>query len=108
MQADEREKQRQGNNDGNNEGGPPVDHEQRNDERNQQNAFDGVVKDGVGGVVDQIFPVVERDKLGILGKDTVVKPFYLGLDPFDDPVRVLALAHQNDAFYGVRVVPKLA
>jgi hypothetical protein len=93
---------------GNNQRRTPIEHEEGNDERNEQDAFDEVVEHRMGGIFDEVFAVVKGDQLGVGGENGVVETRHFIFYPLDDPVGVFAFPHQHDSLDGIGIIAKAA
>src|SRR6185437_1140112 len=101
MQADKREQEGKGNNDGNYQGRAPVEHKQGYDQCYQQDPFNQVMHNGMGGITDQLFPVVKGNDLYVRRQYAVIQFFNFFFERPDHFIRILALAHQYDGFHGI-------
>src|SRR6266851_2623595 len=74
------------------------------DNQNQNHSAKQIAFDGVGGDANEIAAVVKRTNLDITGQKSLVNFFRFSLNALEDVLRLLAAAHQNDAFDGVVIV----
>ena len=79
----------------------PVFHEQQHHESDEDDALENVVHHGAHGQVDEVLAVVERHYLHVLGQVIVLYLRDFRLQGFDDLLGVLALTHDDDAFYDI-------
>src|SRR5690606_6913184 len=79
-------------------GGPPVEKEDKDDERHQQNAFNKVFAYGVHGGVDKLGAVDERLYFYILREDPCVQIVYLVFQKLYHLARVLSPEQHHEAF----------
>src|ERR1700722_4526616 len=104
METDKRKKQGEGDDDGNDEGRAPVEHEQRDEQGYQEDAFHQVVEDGMRSIVDEVFAVIIGDDLGVLREHHRIQLVYLGFDGLYHLCGILAFAHDHDRFHHVVLV----
>src|SRR5262249_23436163 len=104
MKKDKCEKQRKRNGKSGDDRGPYADQKENEHDQNQNHSAQEIAFDGVGGDADKIAAVVVGTDAHVARQHGPVDFFGLSLDAFQNVLRLLAAAHQNDAFYGVIVV----
>ena len=108
VQTDGREQQRERNGQRHDERAADIAEEQEQDDRHQDDAFGQVVQHGVGGVVDQIAAIEERNDLHAGRQDVIVQLLHFFVDRLQRGVGFGAFAQQHDAFHHIVVVDDLA
>ena len=101
VQTDERKHQSERNGDRDDQGRAHAEQEQSQNHEHQQHAAQQVLLHRFGGLLDQALPVVIRHHLHVGRQHVVVEFLGHGFHAPQNDLRLLADAHQDDAFHGL-------
>ena len=96
MQTDEGKEQCQGNDACHDDRASPVAHEEEHDQRDQQNAFEHIMQNGVHTELHQVFTVIEGLDSHVFRKVFTLYLVDFGLQCSNHLLGVLALAHHHN------------
>src|SRR5579875_101313 len=106
VQADKREKQRQRNRKRDNHRSADVEKEKNQNNQYQNHSADEVVLHRVNREMNEVAAVVIRMNANIRRQNVLVQVAGFGLNSFEHRLRLVAGAHQDDAFHGVIIFHK--
>ncbi len=98
VETDEREEQGEGNRDGDDQRRADAEQKDAEDHQHEQHAAKQVALDGLGRLSNQLRAVVVRHDLDVRRQDAAVQRRRELFDLLENHLRLLADAHQDDAF----------
>src|SRR5580692_1707286 len=104
MEKNESEKKSERHSERGNDGGSDADKEKDEDDKNERHAAKEVPFDGVGSDLDEIAAVVVRADFDVGGQKIAIDFDCFLLDTLENILRLLAAAHEDDAFDSVVVI----
>ena len=104
VQKDEGEEKSERNGERGDDGGAEADQEKDQDDQDEDHAAQEIPFDGVRGDANEVAAVVVGTNFHVGREKRLVDLLGFFLDAFEDILRLLAAAHQDDAFDGVVVL----
>src|SRR5277367_2008493 len=104
VQADGGKQQGKGNRQGNNQSSTYVPQKQKQNNRDQNDAFGKVVQHRMRGKVHQVIAVEEGNNLHSRRQNMLVQFFDFGVNSIQRVIGLSAFAHQHDTFHYVVVI----
>src|ERR1700761_1978256 len=81
---------------------------EKENDHHQDDAFGQIMQNGVGGVMQEVAAIEERNDLDPRGQNLIVEFFDLGVNALQSRIRIIPLLQENDALDHIVIVDHLA